>query len=105
MLRKDRSEMAEVVDTLSDEQKRLVNEAKLNSGVTLNYYRLIGDFYLANALEKQIDRAIVSNEELARSNEKYSKAANRLTVGLLVVAALQVIVQVVVPLVKSWCGR
>ena len=97
--------MTKILDTLTDQQKRLVEEAKSNTNVTLNYYRLIGDFYLANALEKQIDRAIASNEQLARSNEKYSKAANRLTVGLLAVAALQVIVQVVVPLIQSWCAR
>ena len=48
-----------------------------------------------------VDRTIEANEKLAASNERYSKATIRLTRGLLIVAALQVIVEIIIPLVQA----
>lgn len=88
----------------TEEEKRLVRLSRVSLDSQINRSRTISEIYFARRLEESVNRMVASNEKLAASNDRFSRAANWLTVGLLVLAFLQLImliIQIVVPLIAS----
>ena len=51
------------------------------------------NIYLVKGIAEQVDKRIASNEKMEESNDRYANAMNLLTVGLLIVAVVQVVVK------------
>ena len=67
--------------------------AASETGITsqINKTRIFADIYITKNLDNVINSLIESNENLSRSNDRYARAMNWLTGGLLIVAILQLI--------------
>ena len=87
---------------LTDAEEALVAGAETGTTAQANKVRTYADLYVTKKLQGAIDRLIQSNEKLSLSNDRYARAMNWLTGGLLLVAFLQVLLQVILPLVDGW---
>ena len=99
----ENEELNALIDDLcfTDLQKRLVGSARVALDSQINRSRTISEIYSINSLERIANRIITSNEQLSASNEKFSKAANWLTAGLLILAFIQIVVQIIPLITKS----
>ena len=84
----------------SDIEKKFIEES--NTAVTseMNESRIASEFILGKVIDAATDRVINSNGELAKSNEKHSRSMILLTGGLVLVAVVQIIVQVIQIFIK-----
>jgi hypothetical protein len=74
---------------LTTGEKDLLRGAETGNTSQINKTRIYANIYLTKKLHAIIDDLIQSNERLSESNDRYAKAMNWLTFGLLLVAALQ----------------
>jgi len=83
----------EVIDELgiSKTERDLVERSHTDMTAEINQTRVIADVYFAKKLEKAANDTIVSNERLAKANEKYAQGLLWLTGGLVVVGILNVV--------------
>jgi hypothetical protein len=79
----------------SDLQKRLVVSSKVALPHQINRSRIIAEIYFTNRIEEFTNHIIESNAKLAASNDRFSKAANWLTAGLVILALLQLVIEVI----------
>jgi hypothetical protein len=78
---------------LTEGQKALIVGAETGTSPQINKVRIWSEIYVTKKLETAIDKLIQSNEKLSESNDRYARAMNYLTGGLLLVAIIQVILQ------------
>jgi len=82
------------VGLTQEEEKFLTNtatEARSIKGQALNIRKIMMEMYSVKHAEKNTNALIDSNKNLAKSNDKHAKSMRRLTIALVIVAALQVI--------------
>lgn len=79
---------------LTEAEEALIAGAETGMTAQINKTRIYADIYLAKNLRAAIDELIKSNERLSTSNDRYARAMNWLTLGLLAVAVVQAIVAV-----------
>jgi hypothetical protein len=78
---------------LTEGEKALTVGAETGTSPQINKVRIWSEIYVTKKLETAIDKLIQSNEKLSESNDRYARAMNYLTGGLLLVAIIQVILQ------------
>ena len=83
---------------LTEGEEALLAGAETGSTAQINKTRIYATIYSAKRLRAAIDDLITSNEKLSTSNDRYAKAMNWLTFGLLLVAIIQGAVQIVISL-------
>ena len=76
---------------LTEGEKALITGAETGVTAQINKTRIYADIYTTKHLRAAIDQLIESNEKLSASNDRYARAMNWLTLGLLVVAILQIL--------------
>jgi len=80
---------------LTEGEEALITGAETGTTSQINKTRIWSEIYVAKKVETAIDKLIKSNEKLSESNDRYARAMNYLTGGLLLVAAIQIILQFV----------
>ena len=78
---------------LTEGEKALIAGAETGTTPQINKVRIWSEIYVTKKVEAAIDKFIQSNEKLSESNDRYARAMNVLTGGLLLVAVIQVISQ------------
>ena len=76
---------------LSKGEDDLIAAAETAITTQINKTRIWSSIYSVKHMEKAVAKLIASNEALSRSNDRYARAMNRLTAGLLLVAVIQVV--------------
>ena len=76
---------------LTEGENALIAGAETGVTSQINKTRIYADIYITKNLRSAIDELIKSNERLSTSNDKYAKAMNWLTFGILAVAVVQVL--------------
>jgi len=76
---------------LTEGEVALVAGAETGITAQINKTRVYADIYITKNLRSAVDDLIKSNERLSASNDRYARAMNWLTFGLLAVAVLQTI--------------
>jgi hypothetical protein len=79
---------------LTEGESALIAGAETGVTAQINKTRVYADIYITKNLRSAINDLIKSNERLSNSNDRYARAMNWLTLGLLLVAVLQVTVAV-----------
>lgn len=85
-----------ILDTLdlNEQEKLFIKESKTATTTDMNQSRIISEIYFAKKLEKVADKVIISNEKLAKSNEKYAKGMLWLTGALVFVGIVQIVIAI-----------
>jgi len=85
-----------ILDTLdlNEQEKLFIKESKTATTTDMNQSRIISEIYFAKKLEKVADRVIISNEKLAKSNEKYVKGMLWLTGAIVFVGIVQIVIAI-----------
>jgi len=78
---------------LTEGEKALVAASETGGSPQANKTRIYSSIYSVKHMEKAVARLIASNEALSRSNDRYARAMNILTAGVLLVAVIQVVAQ------------
>ena len=76
---------------LTKGEEDLIAASETGTTSQINKTRIFADIYITKNLHNVINSLIESNEYLSRSNDRYARAMNWLTGGLLIVAILQLI--------------
>jgi len=76
-------------------EQALVAGSETSTTSQINKTRTYSDIYITKRISEAIDKLIESNERLSKSNDRYARAMNYLTGGLLLVTLIQVILQVI----------
>ena len=76
---------------LTDAEEALIAGAETQVTAQINKTRVYADIYITRNLRSAIHELVKSNERLSASNDKYAKAMNWLTFGLLLTAILQIV--------------
>lgn len=76
---------------LTKGEEDLIAGSETGTTSQINKTRIYADIYITKNLRNVINSLIESNKKLSKSNDRYSKAMNWLTGGLLLVAILQLI--------------
>ena len=77
---------------LTDLESAIAAGAETSAISQSNKVRVYTDIYVTKKLQCAVDKLTESNETLSKSNDKRATAMNWLTLGLLVVAVLQLVV-------------
>jgi hypothetical protein len=86
--------------SLTQGEEDLIAGSETGVTSTINKTRIISDIYITKNLRSAINDLIKSNERLSDSNDRYSRAMNWLTFGILLVALVQLIAGIIIPLSK-----
>jgi hypothetical protein len=77
---------------LTGAEEALLAAAETGNTSQINKTRVYSAIYSVKHMEGAVSRLIASNEGLSLSNDRYARAMNVLTAGLLIVAVIQVVV-------------
>ncbi len=77
---------------LSEGEEALIAASETGNTSQINKTRIFSQILTMKKIEASVEKMVASNERLSNSNDRYAKAMNYLTLGLLVVAILQVVV-------------
>ena len=74
----------------SEDEKKIMEDSGTANTAAMNQSRVVSEFILGRKIEMAVDKIIKSNEELAISNKKYSRAMLYLTGALVFVGIVQI---------------
>jgi hypothetical protein len=78
---------------LTEGEKALIEGAATQATSQISKTRIWSEIYVAKKVETAIDKLIQSNEKLSESNDRYARAMNYLTGGLLLVTVVEVVLR------------
>ncbi len=76
---------------LNDDEKYFIKASNTHDTGLSNQTRVISEVYFSKRLEKTAARIIESNKKTADAQNKYAGALNLLTLGLVIFAAIQIV--------------
>ena len=78
---------------LSEGEEALIAASETGTTSQINKTRIFSQILTVKKIEASVEIMVASNERLSNSNDRYARAMNYLTLGLLLVAIVQVILQ------------
>jgi hypothetical protein len=78
---------------LTEFEQDLLADSKTAQTDEINYTRNISELYLAISLDEIADKIILSNKNLAASQDKYANKMFLLTLALVFVGVVQIIIE------------
>jgi hypothetical protein len=78
---------------LTEAEEAIITGASTATTAQANKARAFADIYVTKKITAAIDNLIQSNVTLSQSNDRYARAMNILTAGLLIAALVQMVVQ------------